>query len=178
MEDPLCPEPGRRCCDPSAQPGANGKPHCFEGATCCKDGRWRCIEADGSPKAIYFIAHWCPHCQAEVPLVQGLIDDGRKPDALDIYAVSTAVDRGRGNYPPVDWLEEEGFTPIVVRDDDASSAFVEFGGGLGKGEGPAEKRPNLEGIIKKTLKAKAYEAEYLGAINLATLEETAARFAA
>lgn len=57
-------------------------------------------------------------------------------------------------------------------------AFVEFGGGLGKGEGPAEKRPNLEGIIKKTLKSGGYEAEYLGAINLATLEATAARFAA
>ncbi|UCG73301.1 MAG: ACP S-malonyltransferase [Chromatiales bacterium] len=57
-------------------------------------------------------------------------------------------------------------------------AFVELGGGLGKGEGPAEKRPNLEGIIKKTLKSGSYEAEYLGAINLATLEATAARFAA
>lgn len=56
--------------------------------------------------------------------------------------------------------------------------FVEFGGGLGKGEGPAGKRPNLEGIIKKTLKASAYEAEYLGVINLATLEATAECFAA
>ncbi|MDQ3782544.1 MAG: redoxin domain-containing protein, partial [Actinomycetota bacterium] len=25
---------------------------------------------DGSPKAIMFLAHWCPHCQAEVPRVQ------------------------------------------------------------------------------------------------------------
>lgn len=57
-------------------------------------------------------------------------------------------------------------------------AFVEFGGGLGKGEGPAEKRPNLEGIIKKTLKSGGYEAEYFGAINLATLQATAERFAA
>jgi len=57
-------------------------------------------------------------------------------------------------------------------------AFVEFGGGLGKGEGPAEKRPNLEGIIKKTMKSGDYDAEYLGAINLATLDTTAARFVA
>ena len=52
--------------------------------------------------------------------------------------------------------------------------FVEFGGGLGKGEGPAEKRPNLEGIIKKTLKASDYAADYVPAINLATLEAAAA----
>ena len=57
-------------------------------------------------------------------------------------------------------------------------AFVEFGGGLGKGEGPAEKRPNLEGIIKKTLKSAGYEAGYFGAINLATLDATAGHFAA
>lgn len=56
-------------------------------------------------------------------------------------------------------------------------SFVEFGGGLGKGEGPADKRPNLEGIIKKTMKATGCDAEYLGAINLATLDATAARFA-
>jgi len=54
--------------------------------------------------------------------------------------------------------------------------FVEFGGGLGKEEGPAAKRPNLEGIIKKTLKAGDHSAAYLPAINLATLEATAASF--
>lgn len=87
------------------------------------------IEANGAPKAIYFLAHWCPHCQAEVPLVQSMIDEGRKPEALEIYAVSTAVDRGQGNYPPSTWLEGEGFSPPVIRDDADSSAFRSFGGG-------------------------------------------------
>lgn len=43
--------------------------------------------------------------------------------------------------------------------------FVEFGGGLGKTENPAEKRPNLESIIKKTLRSREYTADYLAAIN-------------
>ncbi|MEL7208024.1 MAG: TlpA disulfide reductase family protein, partial [Actinomycetota bacterium] len=86
------------------------------------------IGADGRPKAIYFLAHWCPHCQDEVPVIQQLIDDGAKPDALDVYAVSTAVDAGRGNYPPQSWLDGEGFEPVVVRDDDTAAAFAGFGG--------------------------------------------------
>jgi [acyl-carrier-protein] S-malonyltransferase len=56
------------------------------------------------------------------------------------------------------------------------TTFLEFGGGLGKGEGPADKRPNLEGIVKKTLKAGGYEADYLAGINRASLESTAAHF--
>ena len=35
------------------------------------------------------------------------------------------------------------------------TTFVEFGGGLGAEEGPAAKRPNLESIIRKTLKGSA-----------------------
>ncbi len=86
------------------------------------------IEADGRAKAIYFVAHWCPHCQEEIPLVQQLIDDGGLPEGLDVYAVSTAVNSGRGNYPPADWFESESFTPVVLRDDADSSAIAAFGG--------------------------------------------------
>ncbi|MEM7340463.1 MAG: thioredoxin fold domain-containing protein [Actinomycetota bacterium] len=86
------------------------------------------IDADGRPKAVYFLAHWCPHCQEEVKVVQQLIDDGQLPDGLDLYAVSTAVDQGAGNYPPEAWLIDEGFEPTTVRDDEASTAFQAFGG--------------------------------------------------
>ena len=91
------------------------------------DGSEVVIGNDGRAKAIYFVAHWCPHCQAEIPLIQELIDDGKLPGSLDVYAVSTAVDQGRGNYPPSEWLEDEGFTPTVIRDDDAVSALVAYG---------------------------------------------------
>ena len=52
--------------------------------------------------------------------------------------------------------------------------FIEFGGGLGKGETPAEKRPNLESIIKKTMKSSGYEAGYRAAINVETVRDSAA----
>ena len=44
---------------------------------------------------------------------------------------------------------------------------VEFGGGIGKGSGPADKRPNLEGMVKKAFKGREHGAEYFGAINAA-----------
>lgn len=87
------------------------------------------IEADGKPKVVYFIAHWCPHCQQEVPVIQSLIDQGQVPDGLDIYAVSTSVDAGRGNFPVSTWLTDEGFTPPVIRDDENSSALFGYGSG-------------------------------------------------
>jgi [acyl-carrier-protein] S-malonyltransferase len=52
-------------------------------------------------------------------------------------------------------------------------AIVEFGGGIGKGEGPAEKRPNLEGVAKKSLKSAGHEAEYCAAINAAGIRAAA-----
>ena len=51
--------------------------------------------------------------------------------------------------------------------------FVEFGGGLGASEDPADKRPNLESIIKKTLRSNKYEADYFAAINCNTLRAAA-----
>lgn len=49
--------------------------------------------------------------------------------------------------------------------DAGSTTIVELGGGIGKGEGPEGKRPNLDSIVKKTLKWREHEAQYLPAIN-------------
>jgi [acyl-carrier-protein] S-malonyltransferase len=43
--------------------------------------------------------------------------------------------------------------------------IVELGGGIGKGETPEHKRPNLESIVKKSLNWRQREAQYLPAIN-------------
>ena len=60
--------------------------------------------------------------------------------------------------------------------DTGIDTIVEFGGGIGKGEGPADKRPNLEGIVKKSLKWRQHEAEYLAAINSAGIRAAAESF--
>jgi [acyl-carrier-protein] S-malonyltransferase len=52
-------------------------------------------------------------------------------------------------------------------------AVIEFGGGIGKGEGPDGKRPNLETIVKKSLKWREHQAQYLPAISAASIRATA-----
>ncbi len=52
--------------------------------------------------------------------------------------------------------------------------IVEFGGGIGKGDAPDGKRPNLETIVKKSLKWREHEAEYVPAINVAGIRAAAA----
>lgn len=54
---------------------------------------------------------------------------------------------------------------------DGINMIFEFGGGIGTATEPAEKRPNLEGMIKKTLRTSAYEAQYQSAINSQSLKE-------
>jgi [acyl-carrier-protein] S-malonyltransferase len=73
-------------------------------------------------------------------------------------------------FNPVQWV---GCMNTAV--DAATDTVIEFGGGIGKGEGPDGKRPNLETIIKKSLKRREHETQYLPAINAATIRATAAQ---
>jgi len=93
------------------------------------DGNTVTIENDGRPKAIVFLAHWCPHCQAEVPSVQRWLNDTGGVDGVDMYSVTTAIDPRRTNYPPQTWLEDEGWTVPIIRDDAASSVLTAHGNG-------------------------------------------------
>jgi [acyl-carrier-protein] S-malonyltransferase len=71
-------------------------------------------------------------------------------------------------FNPVQWVGCMGAAM-----DAGFDTAVEFGGGIGKGEGPADKRPNLESIVKKSLKGREYQAHYLPAINAASIRATA-----
>jgi [acyl-carrier-protein] S-malonyltransferase len=71
-------------------------------------------------------------------------------------------------FNPVKWV-----SCINAAIDLGIDAVIEFGGGIGKGEGPDAKRPNLESIVKKSLKWREHQAEYLPAINAATIRATA-----
>jgi thiol-disulfide isomerase/thioredoxin len=75
------------------------------------------IAADGRPTMIMFLAHWCPHCQREVPVVQRWVDGGGLPDGVRLASVATANDDRRPNFPAVDWLDREGWTAPALLDD-------------------------------------------------------------
>ena len=85
------------------------------------------IADDGTPKIVMFLAHWCPHCQAEVPKVQEWLDGGATHERLDIISVVTGTDSTQPNYPPSEWLRREGWTAPVLLDDESSSASTAAG---------------------------------------------------
>jgi cytochrome c biogenesis protein CcmG/thiol:disulfide interchange protein DsbE len=81
------------------------------------------IPVAGRPKVVLFVAHWCPHCQKEVPLITEHLG-GRLPADVDLYAVSTAVAEPKGNYPPGAWLRKENW-PIPTLVDDAQGTAAD-----------------------------------------------------
>jgi thiol-disulfide isomerase/thioredoxin len=85
------------------------------------------IEPDGTAKIILFLAHWCPHCQAEVPVVQDWIEAGNLPEGVELISVVTSTSRSRPNWPPQDWLEEEGWTSPVIMDDEIGTIAANYG---------------------------------------------------
>ena len=86
-------------------------------------------QGDGRAKGIVFLAHWCPFCQQEVPSVQSWLDATGGVPGVDLYSVSTSMNSGRDNYPASDWLESEGWTVPVIRDDQDNSALLAYGAG-------------------------------------------------
>ncbi len=68
-------------------------------------------------------------------------------------------------FNPVLWLNNLN---CVV--DQGVNLIIEFGGGIGNGETAADKRANLEGIVKKTFRRHDSPPQHLAVINTETLE--------
>jgi thiol-disulfide isomerase/thioredoxin len=85
------------------------------------------IAPDGKPKVIIFLAHWCPHCRAEVPRIQQWIDQNGLPTDVELWSVPTGTDPKAENYPPSNWLVGEQWTVPVLVDDQQDTAANAFG---------------------------------------------------
>ncbi len=72
---------------------------------------------------------------------------------------------------PVRWHEN-----LISALDSGLDTFVEFGGGIGKGETPADKKPNLAAIIKKATRKADAPPTYHAVINADTLLDTTSLF--
>jgi len=83
----------------------------------------------GTPTLLVFLAHWCPFCQEEVPLLVEWEESGDMPLGVDVIAVATATDSAKPNYPPSAWLARENFPVLwpVMADDQERTAGQTFG---------------------------------------------------
>jgi cytochrome c biogenesis protein CcmG/thiol:disulfide interchange protein DsbE len=85
------------------------------------------VPGTGGPMMIVFLAHWCPHCNAEIPVLLDWRDSGAIPPDLQIFGVSTAVSPDRPNYPPGQWLQDKGWEWPVLADDIEFTAGTAYG---------------------------------------------------
>lgn len=86
-------------------------------------------ESTGTPMMLIFLAHWCPHCQREVPLLVEWSKSGKVPSGIDIIAVTTGTNPTNPNYPPSEWLAREEFPALwpVIADSKDATAGDAFG---------------------------------------------------
>lgn len=85
------------------------------------------VANDGRAKAILFLAHWCPHCQREVPVVVDWLKSTGGVQGVDLYTVSTLATSTKPNWPPSSWLERERWTTPVLVDSPDSAVAEAFG---------------------------------------------------
>ncbi len=85
------------------------------------------------PTMYVFLAHWCPHCNDEIPELIDLKNSDGIPEGMNVVAISTGVDDGAPNYPPSEWLVDKDWPsqwPVMADSVDSTSFVVNGGGGF------------------------------------------------
>jgi cytochrome c biogenesis protein CcmG, thiol:disulfide interchange protein DsbE len=105
------------------------------------EGETITIGPDDGPAIFLFVAHWCPHCQAEVPRVADWLANGGG-EGVEVRAVSTAFAPERGNWPSSAWLAAEDWTVPTLLDPTGAASLA-----IGQGDFPFFMVVDAEGNI-------------------------------
>lgn len=87
------------------------------------------LPGEGGPYMVVFLAHWCPHCNAEIPRLIEWAEGGGVPEGLQIVGVSTSVDANAPNYPPSEWIIDKDWPWPVMADSADRTAAQMYGVG-------------------------------------------------
>lgn len=93
------------------------------------DGSPMTIDPAKGPLMVVFLAHWCPHCNREIPVLRQWKDSGGVPDGLQVIAVSTAVTSAREHFPPSQWLKQLSWPWPAMADSAKQAAARAYGVG-------------------------------------------------
>jgi len=91
------------------------------------NGNPQSITADGNAKIIVAVAHWCPHCNNEMPVLRDWYDAADLPANVEVYLLTVFTDPTRDNYPPSTWLAGLSWTGPVIADDEVGSLATALG---------------------------------------------------
>lgn len=91
------------------------------------DGRAHVIGANGKGKLIVALAHWCPYCQQELPILSEWYASADIPDGVEVFLLTVFTSPDRTNFPPGPWLAAEEWTGPVLADDATGSLASALG---------------------------------------------------
>jgi cytochrome c biogenesis protein CcmG/thiol:disulfide interchange protein DsbE len=109
----------------SPDPGVGKTIPTLEGVSVL-NGKPVTVKPTGKPQMVLFVAHWCPHCQAEVPRLVDLAKQGVF-DGVEVTAVATGTNSAYPNYPPSAWLQRVNWPFPVMADSPQFTAATAYG---------------------------------------------------
>jgi cytochrome c biogenesis protein CcmG, thiol:disulfide interchange protein DsbE len=123
--------------------------------------------ADG-PYMVVFLAHWCPHCNAEVPRLNDWKRSGGVPDELNVIGVATAVSKTSPNYPPGEWFSNKGWGwPVLVDEADGDGAAGKLAQAFGASGWPYFVIVGADGKVKVRVSGEVEANELQGIVDAA-----------
>ncbi len=85
--------------------------------------------SDGKATMVVFLAHWCPHCNREIPVLNEWKEKGLVPQNLRVIGVTTASRSDQANWPPSKWLVAMKWTFDQFADSEKQEASTAYGVG-------------------------------------------------
>ena len=85
--------------------------------------------SDGKATMGVFLAHWCPHCNYEIPVLNEWKEKGLTPPNLRVVGVTTASRQDQANWPPSKWLVAKKWAFDQFADSEKQDASAAYGVG-------------------------------------------------
>jgi thiol-disulfide isomerase/thioredoxin len=85
------------------------------------------LRPNGQPMLLVFLAHWCPHCNAEIPRLIEWKESGQMPEDLNVIGVATGSRSDQPNWPPSQWLQDMEWPWPAMADSEAQDAAIAYG---------------------------------------------------
>lgn len=82
---------------------------------------------DGKATMVVFLAHWCPHCNREVPVLIDWKERGLVPSNVTVIGITTGTRSDYPNYPPSQWITAIQWPWASFPDSENSDAAVAYG---------------------------------------------------
>jgi cytochrome c biogenesis protein CcmG/thiol:disulfide interchange protein DsbE len=83
--------------------------------------------ANGQAMLLVFLAHWCPHCNAEVPRLNEWRDKGLVPENLRVVGITTSSRKDQANWPPSNWVSDMKWQFETLADSEENDAAFAYG---------------------------------------------------